>query len=84
MLQLSLDGKRLYCSNSLYTPWDEQFYPELVREGSVILQIDVDTEHGGLHLNEDFLVDLGKEPCGPARAHDMRYPGGDCTSDIWV
>ena len=19
-----------------------------------------------------------------ARAHEMRYPGGDCTSDIWV
>ncbi|XP_060094139.1 methanethiol oxidase-like [Heteronotia binoei] len=84
MLQLSLDGKRLYCTNSLYTPWDKQFYPELVREGSVMLQIDVDTEHGGLYLNEDFLVDFGKEPCGPARAHEMRYPGGDCTSDIWV
>nr|MBA3388793.1 hypothetical protein [Rubrobacter sp.] len=21
---------------------------------------------------------------GPARAHEMRYPGGDVTSDIWV
>ncbi|XP_060114069.1 methanethiol oxidase-like [Heteronotia binoei] len=82
-LQLSLDGKRLYCTNSLYTPWDRVYYPDLVREGSVMLQIDVDTEHGGLCVNEDFLVDFGKEPCGPARAHEMRYPGGDCTSDIW-
>ncbi|XP_054834459.1 methanethiol oxidase-like isoform X2 [Eublepharis macularius] len=84
MLQLSLDGCRLYVTNTLYTPWDKQFYPELVREGSVMIQIDVNTEQGGLCVNEDFLVDFGKEPLGPARAHEMRYPGGDCTSDIWV
>ncbi|XP_007427986.3 methanethiol oxidase [Python bivittatus] len=84
MLQLSLDGKRLYVTTSLYTPWDKQFYPQLVREGSVMLQIDVDTENGGLCVNPDFLVDFGKEPWGPARAHEMRYPGGDSTSDIWV
>ncbi|KAL8184770.1 UNVERIFIED_CONTAM: Methanethiol oxidase [Gekko kuhli] len=84
MLQLSLDGKRLYVTTSLYTPWDKQFYPEMVREGSVMLQIDVDTECGGLCVNEDFLVDFGTEPFGPARAHEMRYPGGDCTSDIWA
>ncbi|XP_077176112.1 methanethiol oxidase-like [Paroedura picta] len=84
MLQLSLDGKRLYVTNGVYTPWDKQFYPELVREGSVMLQIDVDTEFGGLCLNKDFLVDFGKEPCGSARAMDLHYPGGDCTSNIWV
>ena len=28
MLQLSLDGKRLYVTNSLYSSWDNQFYPE--------------------------------------------------------
>ncbi|XP_077177381.1 methanethiol oxidase-like [Paroedura picta] len=84
MLELSLDGKRLYVTNSLYTPWDKQFYPELIREGSVMLQIDVDTECGGLCVNQDFLVDFGNEPFGPARAHEMRSPGGDCTSEIWV
>ncbi|XP_077176415.1 methanethiol oxidase-like [Paroedura picta] len=83
-LQLSLDGKRLYVNHGVYTPWDKQLYPELIREGGVMLQIDVDTERGGLSLNQDFLVDFGKEPAGPARAHDMHYPGGDCTSDIWV
>ncbi|XP_077176346.1 methanethiol oxidase-like [Paroedura picta] len=83
-LQLSLDGRRLYVTNGAFTPWDKQFYPEMVREGSVMLQIDVDTERGGLSLNEDFLVDFGEGPFGPARAHDMHYPGGDCTSDIWV
>ena len=28
MLQLSLDGRRLYVTNSLYSTWDNQFYPE--------------------------------------------------------
>ena len=27
MLQLSLDGRRLYVTNSLYSTWDNQFYP---------------------------------------------------------
>ncbi|EHA97362.1 Selenium-binding protein 1, partial [Heterocephalus glaber] len=84
MIQLSLDGKRLYVTTSLYSAWDKQFYPDLIREGSVMLQVDVDTERGGLKLNPNFLVDFGKEPLGPALAHEMRYPGGDCTSDIWI
>ncbi|XP_062821360.1 methanethiol oxidase isoform X2 [Anolis carolinensis] len=84
MLQLSLDGRRLFVTTSLYTPWDKQFYPDLVKEGSVMLQLDVDTEKGGLSVNKNFLVDFGQEPYGPARTHDMRYPGGDCSSDIWV
>uniref|UniRef100_A0A8C1JLI5 Methanethiol oxidase n=1 Tax=Cyprinus carpio TaxID=7962 RepID=A0A8C1JLI5_CYPCA len=84
MLQLSLDGKRLYVTTSLYSAWDKQFYPDLVKEGSVMMQIDVDTDKGGLKLNENFLVDFGAEPDGPALAHELRYPGGDCTSDIWL
>jgi len=84
MLQLSLDGKRLYVSNSLFTAWDTQFYPDLVNKGSYILQIDVDTAHGGMKINQNFYVDFTNEPEGPALAHEMRYPGGDCTSDIWV
>uniref|UniRef100_A0A673IVV7 Methanethiol oxidase n=1 Tax=Sinocyclocheilus rhinocerous TaxID=307959 RepID=A0A673IVV7_9TELE len=84
MLQLSLDGRRLYVTTSLYSAWDKQFYPDLVKEGSVMMQIDVDTDKGGLKLNENFLVDFGAEPDGPALAHELRYPGGDCTSDIWL
>jgi selenium-binding protein 1 len=84
MLQLSLDGKRLYVTNSLYSPWDNQFYPKMAKEGSYLLQLDCDTEQGGLKLNEDFMVDFGAEPGGAARAHEIRFPGGDCTSDIWV
>lgn len=49
-----------------------------------MMQIDVDTVDGGLSVNENFLVDFGKEPDGPVLAHEVRYPGGDCTSDIWL
>uniref|UniRef100_T1IVY0 Methanethiol oxidase n=1 Tax=Strigamia maritima TaxID=126957 RepID=T1IVY0_STRMM len=84
MLQLSLDGKRLYVTTSLFTAYDKQFYPNMMKKGSVMLQIDVDTKHGGLKLNEKFIVDFGAEPNGPVLAHEMRYPGGDCTSDIWL
>lgn len=84
MLQLSLDGKRLYVTSSLFSPWDNQFYPEIARQGSYLLQIDCDTQRGGLALNGRFHVNFGQEPHGPARAHEMRFPGGDCTSDIWV
>ncbi len=46
--------------------------------------VTVLTEAGGMAINPDFFVDFGKEPNGPARCHETRYPGGDCTSDIWV
>jgi selenium-binding protein 1 len=84
MLHLSLDGRRLYVTSSLYSRWDNEFYPDIVKSGSYLLQIDCDTAKGGLTLNERFHVDFGKEPHGPARAHEIRFPGGDCTSDIWV
>lgn len=83
MLQLSLDGKRLYVTNSLYSTWDNVFYPDLGQQGSWLVQIDCDTGRGGMKVNDKFLVDFGKEPDGPSRAHEVRYPGGDCTSDIF-
>ena len=48
------------------------------------LQVDVDNVNGGLSLNKNFGVDLGAEPDGPALAHEVRYPGGDCSSDIFL
>ena len=83
MLQLSLDAKRLYVTNSLYSTWDNAFYPNLAKEGSWMLQLDCDTDRGGIRVNENFLIDFGKEPDGPSRAHEVRYPGGDCSSDIF-
>ncbi len=84
MLQLSRDGKRLYVTSSLYSVWDNQFYPQMAEQGSWLLKIDCDTENVGLAVDQDFMVDFGKEPWGPARAHEIRFPGGDSTSDIWV
>uniref|UniRef100_A0A914KHM6 Methanethiol oxidase n=1 Tax=Meloidogyne incognita TaxID=6306 RepID=A0A914KHM6_MELIC len=88
MLQLSLDGRRLYVTNSLYSVWDKQFYPKLLSEGSTMLQLDVDIDNGGgLCVNKEFRIDFDKSeylPNGPYLAHEMRYPGGDCTSDIWL
>ena len=52
-----------------------------------MLQLDVDTTNGGLTVNPAFRVDFGLSeqlPKGPYLAHEMRYPGGDCTSDIWA
>ena len=31
MIQLSLDGKRLYLTTSLFSVWDKQFYPEMTK-----------------------------------------------------
>ncbi|MBI2826442.1 MAG: selenium-binding family protein [Planctomycetia bacterium] len=83
MLQLSLDGRRLYVTSSLFSSWDNQFYPDMAKTGSFLLQVDCDPA-GGMNVNDRLLVDFGREPDGPARAHEMRYPGGDCTSDIWT
>jgi selenium-binding protein 1 len=83
MLQLSLDGKRLFVTNSLFSTWDNQFYPDIAKQGSWLVQINCDTARGGLAVDERFFIDFGKEPNGPVRAHEVRYPGGDCTSDIF-
>ncbi|SFC29632.1 selenium-binding protein 1 [Halobiforma haloterrestris] len=83
MIQLSLDGERLYWTTSLFSSWDDQFYPEEGEQGSVMLKADVDPRNGTMTLDEDFLVDWGECPAGPARAHEIRWPDGDCTSDVW-
>ncbi len=74
MLQLSLDGRRLYVTNSLYSTWDNQFYPEL---RSWLLRVNCGPD-GGMELDPDFFVDFH-----PARAHEVRLPGGDCTTEIF-
>ena len=84
MYQLSLDGKRMYVTTSLFSTWDNQFYPEIRKQGGAMIMIDCDVENGGMKINKDFIVDFGKEPNGPSRCHESRYPGGDCTSDIWL
>jgi selenium-binding protein 1 len=76
MLQLSLDGRRLYVTNSLYSTWDNQFYPGLK---SWLLRVDCAPD-GGMQLDPDFFVDLSERS---ARAHEVRLQGGDCTTEIF-
>jgi len=83
MLQLSRDGKRLYWTTSLFSSWDNQFFPDIATDGSLMLKADVYPDEGRFELDEEFLVDFGDAPGGPARAHEIRWPGGDCTSDVW-
>ncbi len=74
MLQLSLDGRRLYVTNSLYSTWDNQFYPGL---RSWLLRVNCLPE-GGMEVDRDFFVDFE-----PARAHEVRLQNGDCTTEIF-
>ena len=84
MIQLSLDGKRLYVTNSLFSSWDDQFYPDIAKQGSHMMMINCDSERGGMSIDENFLVEFSSIENNRYRAHEVRYPNGDCTSDIWL
>jgi selenium-binding protein 1 len=79
MIQLSFDGRRLYVTNSLYSTWDNQFYPDM---RSWLLRVDCDP-NGGMEIDHDFFVDFHDRTGGPARAHEVRLQGGDCTTEIF-
>jgi selenium-binding protein 1 len=74
MLQLSMDGRRLYVTNSLFSTWDNQFYPNLK---SWMLKLDCHPD-GGMTLDPAFYVDFED-----ARGHEIRLPNGDPTSEIF-
>ena len=38
---------------------------------------------GGMQVDPDFFVDFSDRPGGPARAHEVRLQGGDCTTEIF-
>ena len=50
----------------------------------MMLQVDVDTERGGLKLNKDFLVDFHDEPDGPVLAHEMRFIDRPCSMNLCI
>ena len=79
MLQLSLDGRRLYVTNSLLSTWDNQFYPGLE---SYLLKVDI-ADDGSMAVDPDFFVDFHTRADGPARAHEVRLHGGDSTSEVF-
>ncbi|WP_412507522.1 selenium-binding protein SBP56-related protein [Roseovarius sp. SYSU LYC5161] len=74
MVEISRDGKRVYWTNSLYSTWDDQFYPG--ERGAAMVKADVGAD-GGLTLDPDFWIDF---PEG-YRAHQIRLEGGDCSTD---
>ena len=73
MVEISRDGKRVYWTNSLYSTWDEQFYPDGVPGAMVKADVGAD---GGLTLDKDFWVEfpdglpLAPDPAGRRRLLD--------------
>jgi selenium-binding protein 1 len=73
MVEVSRDGKRVYFTNSLYSSWDEQFYPTGV--GSWMVKLDA-APGGGVAFDTKFFM----QP-EDYRIHQIRLEGGDCSSD---
>lgn len=75
MVEVSRDGRRVYFTNSLYSPWDKQFYPEGIRSWMVKLDAGAD---GGLELDPGFFLEFNDR-----RGHQIRLEGGDASSDSY-
>ncbi|MDA8052411.1 MAG: selenium-binding protein [Rhodospirillales bacterium] len=74
MLEISRDGERVYFTNSLYSSWDEQFYPGGVHGEMAMAKVGA---NGGLALDANFLIEF---PAG-FRSHQIRLEGGDCSTE---
>jgi selenium-binding protein 1 len=74
MVEVSRDGGRVYLTNSLYTPWDAQFYPDGIRGWMV--KLDTRPE-GGMAMDPRFFVEMADG----MRPHQVRLEGGDASSD---
>ena len=78
MIQNSLDGDRVYVTNSLFSTWDNQFYPGI--EGWLVkLERQPD---GTYRARPGLLRGLPRAGRG-ARPHEIHLPGGDCTTEIF-
>ena len=75
MVEVSRDGKRIYFTNSLYAPWDVQFYPEGIKSWMVKLNAKPE---GGMELDPNFFLEFGD-----LRGHQVRLEGGDASSDSY-
>lgn len=74
MVEISRDGRRVYFTNSLYSPWDEQFYPDGIR--SWMAKLDIGPT-GEMAFDPRFFVEFEDG----MRAHQVRLQGGDASSD---
>jgi methanethiol oxidase len=75
MVEISRDGRRVYLTNSLYSSWDDQFYPDKLTGWMV--RIDSDP-NGGMQFEPNFFVDFGE-----MRPHQVRLEGGDASTDSY-
>ena len=55
MVEISRDGKRVYWTNSLYSTWDDQFYPDRVPGAEAMANA---SPGGGLALAKDYWVNF--------------------------
>jgi methanethiol oxidase len=70
-LLISMDDRFLYLSNWLHGD---------------LRQYDISDPagpQGGMEIDRDFFLDLHDRADGPARAHEVRLQGGDCTTEIF-
>lgn len=74
MVEISRDGERIYFTNSLYSTWDDQFYPEGMPGRMVMAK---PAAGGGIALDPGFCVEFQNG----YRAHQVRLEGGDCSTD---
>jgi selenium-binding protein 1 len=75
MVEISRDGRRVYFTNSLYSSWDDQFYPDKL--SGWMVRADVNP-NGGIEFAPDFFVDFGE-----TRPHQVRLEGGDASTDSY-
>ena len=76
MVEVSRDGRRVYLTNSLYSSWDEQFYPDGLQ--GWLTKIDASPD-GGMEVDPNFLV-TGFDGLRP---HQVHLQGGDSSSDSY-
>ena len=76
MVEVSRDGRRVYFTNSLYTPWDEQFYPDGIRGWMAKVERAARGRHGARPRSSSCEFD-GMRP------HQVRLEGGDASSDSY-
>lgn len=74
MVEINRDEKRVYWTNSLYSTWDDKFYPG--ERGAAMVMANANAD-GGLELDADFWVSF---PDG-YRSHQIHLEGGDCSTD---
>ena len=75
MVEVSRDGRRVYLTNSLYLPWDAQFYPEGIQGWMVKLDADPD----GRHEPRPQLLPRLRRPAAASGA----LQGGDASTDSY-